>query len=185
MRPFTAAVLVEDEELWGCDWLNIDVQLGVISMRFDIHLRASLGQVCDLWSRVNSNMMCGAREYTLLWNKNVLFAAFLVICVLKKKHYQRFIKQADLTLPTIPGVFLISCASRMKRGSDSTGPQPQFCSNKGGCAEYPVDCAFWREALHIKQACLSVSAQAAATKSEFPALRTLRILAPEFCKGRD
>ena len=31
MRPFTAAVLIEDEELGGCDWLDCDVQLMVNS----------------------------------------------------------------------------------------------------------------------------------------------------------
>lgn len=87
---------------------------------------------------------------------------------------------------TIPGVFLISGASRIKNGSDRTGPPrpATVLLQQRSCAEYPVDCAFWREALHIKQACLSVSAQAAATKSNSPAFSRLRILALEFCKGR-
>lgn len=45
-------------------------------------------------------------------------------------------------------------------------------------------CAAWLSALHIKHPGLSVSAQAAATKSASPAW-SARILAVEFCTGRD
>lgn len=88
--------------------------------------------------------------------------------------------------PTLPTFHLqclpISCATRIKSSLDS-GTLPQFGCNKGIARSTLWACDFWLAALHIKQAGLSVSAQAAATKSESPALNTPRILALEFCTG--
>lgn len=47
MRPFKAAVLIEDEEVGGCDWLDCDVQLTVNSPSPNAHQRAPLGQISD------------------------------------------------------------------------------------------------------------------------------------------
>lgn len=99
-----------------------------------------------------------------------------------KKHMSR----DSYKHPTLPTFHLqclpISRATRIKSSLDS-GTLPQFGCNKGIAWSTLWACAFWLAALHIKQAGLSVSAQAAATKSESPALNTLRILALEFCTG--
>lgn len=42
MRPFTAAVLIKDEDI--CDWRNFDVQLIVNSPSPNAHQSAPLGQ---------------------------------------------------------------------------------------------------------------------------------------------
>lgn len=47
MRPFTAAVLIEDEEFGGFDWLDCDVQLIVDSPSPNTHQSAPLGQISD------------------------------------------------------------------------------------------------------------------------------------------
>lgn len=44
MRPFTAAVLIEDEELGGCDWLDCDAQLIGNSPSPNAHQSAPLDQ---------------------------------------------------------------------------------------------------------------------------------------------
>lgn len=93
-------------------------------------------------------------------------------------------KEVQLYPPSILSVLPISCAPRMQSSLDSGTPS-QFGGNKGVVRRTLRACAFWLAALHIKQAGLSASAQAAATKSESPAWNTLRILALEFCTGRD
>lgn len=47
MRPFSVAVLIEDEELEGCDWLDCDVQLIVDSPSPNIHQSVPLGRISD------------------------------------------------------------------------------------------------------------------------------------------
>lgn len=47
MRPFTTAVLIADEELRSCDWLDCDVQLIVDLPSADAHQSAPLGQISD------------------------------------------------------------------------------------------------------------------------------------------
>ncbi|KAF0036216.1 hypothetical protein F2P81_011528 [Scophthalmus maximus] len=63
------------------------------------------------------------------------------------------------------------------QSSLDSGTPPQFGCDKGAVRSTLRTHAFWLAALHIKQAGLSHSAQAAATKSESPALSTRSILA--------
>lgn len=91
---------------------------------------------------------------------------------LKKKQKKKQIpKKVQLCLPTIHNVFPISCAPRMQSSLDS-GTSSQFGCNKGVVQSTLRACVFWLAALHIKQTGLSVSAQAAATKSVSPAWNT-------------
>lgn len=69
--------------------------------------------------------------------------------------------------PTSIDVLPFSRAPRMQSSLDS-GTPPQFGCNKGVVRSTLQAGAFWPAALHIKQAGLSVSAQAAATKSKIP-----------------